>query len=46
MFALEMDAITVDTIYGLHSTICGVGIAAGNLATGNILDVSHGIGAP
>ncbi|MFI7679485.1 MDR family MFS transporter [Actinophytocola sp. NPDC049390] len=53
VFPFEMDTIvtlsgqdTVATHYGLYNTICGVGIAAGNLATGSVLDIAHGLGVP
>lgn len=52
-FPFEMDTIVslardrlVATHYGLYSTICGVGIVAGNLGTGSALDVARRHGAP
>ncbi|PXY25404.1 MDR family MFS transporter [Prauserella muralis] len=51
VFPFEMDTIVtlagdrfVATHYGLYNTICGVGIAVGNLATGAALDLARGNG--
>jgi MFS family permease len=53
VFPFEMDTIVtlaedrlVATHYGLYNTICGVGIAIGNLATGAALDLARTLGAP
>lgn len=53
VFPFEMDTVVelagnrlVATHYGLYSTICGVGIAVGNLATGAVLDAARGAGLP
>ncbi|MFD2399983.1 MFS transporter [Prauserella oleivorans] len=53
VFPFEMDTIVtlagdrfVATHYGLYNTICGVGIAVGNLATGAALDLARGNGVP
>jgi predicted MFS family arabinose efflux permease len=36
----------VSTHYGLYNTICGIGIAAGNLFTGAALDAARRAGLP
>lgn len=53
VFPFEMDIVVtlaedraVATHYGLYNTICGVGIAAGNLLTGGALDLARTFGAP
>jgi predicted MFS family arabinose efflux permease len=53
VFPFEMDTIVslagerlVATHYGLYNTICGVGIAVGNLATGASLDLARSSGVP
>ncbi|SFB56776.1 Predicted arabinose efflux permease, MFS family [Amycolatopsis marina] len=53
VFPFEMDTIVslagerlVATHYGLYNTICGVGIAIGNLATGASLDLARSSGVP
>lgn len=53
VFPFEMDtivALTADrfvaTHYGLYNTICGIGIAVGNLATGAALDLAPAFGMP
>ncbi|RZQ65846.1 MFS transporter [Amycolatopsis suaedae] len=53
VFPFEMDTIValsgdrmVATHYGLYNTICGVGIAAGNLGTGAALDLARDGGVP
>ncbi|WP_158886740.1 MFS transporter [Amycolatopsis anabasis] len=52
VFPFEMDTIValareerVATYYGLYNTICGIGIAVGNLVTGAVLDLArqHGV---
>lgn len=52
-YPFEMDTIValagerlVATHYGLYNTICGVGITAGNLLTGALLDAARAAGAP
>ncbi|MFE0654632.1 MFS transporter [Streptomyces sp. NPDC059534] len=52
-YPFEMDIIVtladnryVATHYGLYNTLCGIGIAAGNLMTGAILDTAHATGTP
>ncbi|OZM70778.1 MFS transporter [Amycolatopsis antarctica] len=53
VFPFEMDTIVslsgnrlVATHYGLYNTICGIGIAVGNLATGSALDLARDAGVP
>ncbi|WP_020667309.1 MFS transporter [Amycolatopsis nigrescens] len=53
VFPFEMDTIVslagdrlVATHYGLYNTICGIGIAAGNLLTGAALDLARAAGVP
>ncbi|SFQ60346.1 Predicted arabinose efflux permease, MFS family [Amycolatopsis arida] len=53
VFPFEMDTIVslagnrmVATHYGLYNTICGVGIAVGNLGTGAALDLARAGGVP
>lgn len=53
VFPFEMDTVValagnhlVATHYGLYSTICGVGIAIGNLVTGAALDAARSAGLP
>ncbi|WP_439659423.1 MDR family MFS transporter [Lentzea sp. HUAS TT2] len=53
VFPFEMDTIVslsgerlVATHYGLYNTIVGVGIMAGNLSTGVVLDLSRSADAP
>jgi MFS family permease len=53
VFPFEMDTIVtlaqdrfVATHYGLYNTICGIGIAIGNLATGAALDLARTLGTP
>ncbi|MEU6646042.1 MFS transporter [Saccharomonospora sp. NPDC046836] len=53
VFPFEMDTIVtlsgdqfVATHYGLYNTICGIGIAIGNLATGAALDLARDNGVP
>ncbi|PXY17568.1 MFS transporter [Prauserella sp. PE36] len=53
VFPFEMDTIVtlagdrfVATHYGLYNTICGIGIAVGNLATGAALDLARSSGIP
>ncbi|MFP8961966.1 MFS transporter [Streptomyces nanhaiensis] len=52
-YPFEMDTVValageryVATHYGLYNTICGVGIAVGNLLTGAALDTARAAGAP
>ncbi|WP_406836386.1 MFS transporter [Streptomyces sp. AHU1] len=52
-YPFEMDTIVrlsgdrlVATHYGLYNTICGIGITAGNLATGAALDAARSAGMP
>ncbi|MET9479597.1 MFS transporter [Streptomyces sp. NPDC006638] len=52
LYPFEMDTIValsggrwVATHYGLYNTVCGVGITAGNLATGAVLDAGRDAGA-
>ncbi|MFJ2645608.1 MFS transporter [Streptomyces sp. NPDC087420] len=52
LYPFEMDTIValsggrwVATHYGLYNTVCGVGITAGNLATGAVLDTARDAGA-
>ncbi|MGW0395019.1 MFS transporter [Streptomyces sp. NPDC003042] len=52
-YPFEMDTIVrlsgdrlVATHYGLYNTICGVGIALGNLLTGAALDAARAAGVP
>jgi MFS family permease len=52
VFPFEMDTIVtlaedrfVATHYGLYNTICGIGIAVGNLATGAAMDLARKLGA-
>ncbi|MFD3535887.1 MFS transporter [Streptomyces sp. NPDC058664] len=51
-YPFEMDIIVtladnryVATHYGLYNTLCGIGIAAGNLMAGAVLDTAHATGA-
>ncbi|MGD9527819.1 MAG: MDR family MFS transporter [Pseudonocardia sp.] len=53
VFPFEMDTIVtlakdrlVATHYGMYNTICGVGILAGNLATGAAFDAGRSAGLP
>jgi MFS family permease len=53
VFPFEMDIVVTlaedhaaATHYGLYNTICGVGIAAGNLLTGGALDLARTFGVP
>ncbi|SEF18906.1 MFS transporter [Jiangella alba] len=53
VFPFEMDTIVslagdrlVATHYGLYNTICGVGIAAGTLGTGGLLELARAHGVP
>lgn len=53
VFPFEMDTIVslsgdrlVATHYGLYNTICGVGIAAGTLGTGGLLELARAQGVP
>lgn len=53
VFPFEMDTIVtlaedryVATHYGLYNTICGIGIAVGNLGTGAALDLMRTLGVP
>ncbi|MFD0415111.1 MFS transporter [Streptomyces sp. NPDC127108] len=53
LYPFEMDTVVslagekwVATHYGLYNTVCGVGITAGNLAMGALLDVAENRGLP
>lgn len=53
LYPFEMDTVVslagerwVATHYGLYNTVCGVGITAGNLAMGALLDVADDRGLP
>ena len=53
VFPFEMDLVArlsesrnVGTSYGFYGTIVGIGILAGNLFTGMILDKAHSAGVP
>lgn len=53
LYPFEMDTVVslagerwVATHYGLYNTVCGVGITAGNLAMGALLDVAEDRGLP
>lgn len=53
VYPFEMDTIVtlggqrlVGTYYGLYNTLAGIGIAAGNLATGAVIDAGDAIGLP
>lgn len=53
VFPFDMDTIVtpandrfIATHYGPYNTICGIGIAVGNLATGTTLDLSRAFGVP
>ncbi|MDG4862012.1 MFS transporter [Streptomyces sp. T-3] len=52
LYPFEMDTVValsggrwVATHYGLYNTVCGIGITAGNLGVGVLLDVAGGVGA-
>ncbi|GHC87842.1 MFS transporter [Streptomyces flavofungini] len=53
LYPFEMDTVVslarerwVATHYGLYNTVCGIGITAGNLAMGALLDVGESRGLP
>ncbi|MFH8993177.1 MFS transporter [Streptomyces sp. NPDC017940] len=53
LYPFEMDTVVslarerwVATHYGLYNTVCGVGITAGNLAMGALLDLGESRGLP
>ncbi|MFC7310184.1 MDR family MFS transporter [Streptomyces monticola] len=53
LYPFEMDTVValagdrwVATHYGLYNTVCGIGITAGNLGTGALLDLSRRTGNP
>ncbi|WJV47769.1 MFS transporter [Streptomyces flavofungini] len=53
LYPFEMDTVVslagerwVATHYGLYNTVCGIGITAGNLAMGALLDVAENRGLP